>query len=88
MVAIEFYHNGRRLTTAGGEDVALLLAILRWRRDHTGVEESDIEICGQRDDIHLVWKDVPLKWGDEILLRLVEVGEVDLDEPQAFPLRA
>ena len=89
MVAFEVYLNGRKLTTAGAEDVGLLLAILRWRRDATGVEEADIEVCGQRDDdIHLIWKDVPLQRGDEIRLRLVEVGETDVDEPKAFLLRS
>ncbi len=79
MTAIECYHNGRKLTTAGGEDVDLLLAILRWRQGDGEPEEADIEICGQRGDDHLVWKDVPLKRGDEILLRLVDVGDPDLD---------
>jgi hypothetical protein len=84
MTAIECYHNGRKLTTAGGEDVDLLLAILRWRQGDSGQDQADIEICGQRGDDHLVWKDVPLKQGDEILLRLVDVGDPDMDRPQGI----
>ena len=87
LTAIECYLNGRKLTTAGGEDVELLLAILRWRQGDGEPDEADIEICGQRGDDHLVWKDLPLQRGDEILLRLVDVGDPDLDQPQAiFPI--
>lgn len=80
MIAFEVHLNGTKLTTAGGEDVELLLAIIRWCRDAEG-EEADIDICGQRGNVHLIWKDVKLKRGDEILLRIVDVGDVDVDPP-------
>ena len=71
------------IATAGGNDVGLLLAILTWclDEDEAKGERADIEICGQRDHYHLVWKNVRLQRGDEVVLRLVDVGAIDVDQP-------
>jgi len=81
MIAVELYHNGVKRTTAGAEGVDLIMAILRWRRDEDG-EEAEIDIWGQRGLVEFVWKELPLKRGDEIILRLVEVGDADVSPPE------
>ena len=83
MIALECHLNGTKIATAGGNDVGLLLAILTWclDEDEANGERADIEICGQRDHHHLVWKNVRLQRGDEVVLRLVDVGAIDVDQP-------
>ena len=86
MIAFEVQLNGEVITTAGGEDVDFLMSIIRWCRTDNG-EETDIEICGQRGESHLIWKDAKLKLGDEIILRLVEVGINDVNRPGEVLIR-
>lgn len=85
MMAFEIWHNGRKVCTAGVGEVGLLLAIARWCRGEDGsVEEADLEVCGQMfaTNEHAVWANVPLRRGDEVLIRLVEVGDDDVAAPR------
>lgn len=94
MIAFEVWHNGVKACTAGVE-AGYLLALIRWSNTDDGdpeqagdgdPEEADMEISGMtalrnRD---LIWKSMQLKRGDEILLRLVDVGEGDVDRYESY----
>ena len=76
MIAFELWHNGQRIAVAGGQDLHTLVSIMRWVDG-----ESDIDVCGLNDIECHVFADVPLHVGDELLIRIKDVGDVDLTAP-------
>ena len=87
MVAFEIWKNGTKLCTAGVGEFGYLLALIRWSNAGDGdPEEMDMEISGQPtpSDKDLIWKSMALQRGDEILVRLVDVGEIDVDPYESY----
>ena len=89
MIGFEISVNGKRLCTAGVGDHGVLTAILSWvrrkgehtrdKRPHSSEEELTLEVGGlitPRQE-HVRWQRHPVRVGDEIHLKIVQVSTVD-----------
>lgn len=88
MIAFEVWKNGTKLCTAGVGPIGYLLGLIHWGSGgDEEPERADLEVSGQPipSDKELLWaSNLPLQRGDEILFRLVEVGEDDVDRPKWY----
>jgi hypothetical protein len=86
MTAFEVYLNGEKLCMAGLGDAGVVSAILSWRgnqpfKDGAAPESASIEfsvlgLTSQAGE-HVRWAEPKVRVGDEIRIRIVDVGRAD-----------
>jgi hypothetical protein len=92
VVAFEVWHNGVKLCTAGIDDDGLILAILTWVEPSAAPEslemkqEGELEVSGHSESgkRHVEWIKKALKPGDEVLVKVLQVSEVDAPRLQKW----
>ncbi len=77
MRAFKVSLNGKKLCLAGVGGHGVLSAIISWVAGDRG-EDLFIEVGGLANEEHIDWvKQKPLRVGDEICIKIVELGSAD-----------
>ena len=88
MRAFALYVNGKKIGTAGVGDDGVLSANITWvgrktratsPKGRIAVEEIGVDLGGlsNETDEHLRWRQLPLRVGDEVCIKVLEAASVD-----------
>jgi len=81
MLGLAISINGQQPMTFGLKDGRFLFTLIGWRRGPSG-DEIQVETCGTNQAETVDWEPIPLKLGDNVQVKLMELsGTEDIPEP-------
>ncbi len=87
MRAFEIHLNGKKLCTAGIGDHGVLSVIVDWVRRKSGPEQLHLSVGGMIGGAleHLSWRDLRLRAGDEVLVKVIDTQSADRPRRRRLP---